>query len=199
MALNPGPAPGTTAQGRALVVATVANAVCADKQTTVADDPTNDVPSQSESRRHEHTRGHPHSRRQDAGRTEVRLHCRGLTTAGEGLDVDSGQFTGLENGNPDPTACPGDDHTEAAGSAAEPVGQPRRREPVDGMAMAHAERSLGHGHQASGASDMGSIKSSAAPGSSSPATDELKSSGQAAAGCNGSWTVVVATASGFMV
>ena len=150
--------------------------LCVDRQTTIADEPTKSVPFQSDCRVHEQTRGHPRARRQDAGRTEVRLHGRGLTTAGQGLNVDTGQLAALESGNSNPAACPGDDHTEACRGAVEPVGLPIRRDQACRQVLAHAGRSLGQAHQASGVAVLGPIKSSAEPGSSSPATDTLQSS-----------------------
>ena len=176
LSFDPGPAPGNPAQARGPFVAAVASVVCADRQTTIADDPTTDGLSRSEIRQHEQTRRHPRARRQVAGRTEVRLHCRGLATAGECLDADTGWSTTPANGNPDRAAGSRDDHSEGARGAVEPLGQPRQCELPDRLAKGHAERSLGHGHQASGACVIGSIKSTAAPGSSSPATDTLESS-----------------------
>ncbi len=109
-------------------------AVCAERQTVFTGHPKSNVPSQSESHRHEQLCRHPRARREVAGAAEVRLHCRGLTPPWKGRDIATDQFIKAGKGGFDSVIYPPRDPTEAGRGVVEPVGSRTPRELSDGNA-----------------------------------------------------------------
>ena len=104
------------------------HATCAGKQTAIGCRPTRCAPSLTESPWHEKTSSHTLAHCENAGRTEVRLHCRRFAATGKGLHRDTCQLAGARSAKSAPGNHPENDQAQAGTCGCEPVGGAHRRQ-----------------------------------------------------------------------